>query len=198
MQAPSLCPNRGNAQALEVTVNTGYAFFPFLCRVVRGSKLLLFGGGSDDEQGSKEDDYRRGKFHRMSFLKSCCEPRKSQTSLILGPCLRSAFTFLNPGLQCQPTRTSRSSITARSASCEGRFGDAHKLDDVRSPPSTRSDCGLLTALAARRRGFQKRGKKRTLYPPRIGHRSSSEAVVDTPFLLLGFRCEAYVLEEIPG
>ena len=106
-------------------------FFPFLCRVVRGSKLLLFGGASDDEQGSKEDDYRRGKFHRMSFLKSCCEPRKSQTSLILGPCLRSAFTFPEPGLQCQPTRTSRSSITARSASCEGRFGDAHNLDDVR-------------------------------------------------------------------
>jgi hypothetical protein len=47
--------------------------------VVRGSKLLLFGGASDDEQGSKEDDYRRGKFHRMSFLKSCCEPTKSQT-----------------------------------------------------------------------------------------------------------------------
>ena len=107
-------------------------FFPFLCRVVRGSKLLLFGGASDDEQGSKEDDYRRVKFNRMSFLKSCCDPRKSQTSLILGPCLRSAFSFPpEPRLAAPANPNVAASITAWSASCEGRFGGAHKLDDVR-------------------------------------------------------------------
>ena len=61
-------------------------FFPFLCRVVlklSGSRLLFFGGASDDEQGSKEGDYRRGKFHRIAFVGFCCEPGKKSNILIL-------------------------------------------------------------------------------------------------------------------
>ncbi|HEX4987931.1 MAG TPA: hypothetical protein VFW91_04075, partial [Candidatus Binatia bacterium] len=59
-------------------------FFPCLCKVVlSGSKPLLFGGASDEEQGSKEGDYRGGKFHRIAFVGFCCEPGKKSNILIL-------------------------------------------------------------------------------------------------------------------
>ena len=59
-------------------------FFPFLCRVaalsLSGIRLFLFGGASDDEQGSKEGDYRRGKFHRIAFVGFCCKEVKHPNS----------------------------------------------------------------------------------------------------------------------